>query len=81
MEQAREVRAQAKDKAQAEVRVQGKVRVQAEGEDREWEDPWAAANHPHVLQDTVCVPIAASKRLIRSDSPAANRAARNAGQK
>jgi len=87
MEQAREVREQAKDKAQAKVKVKVKVKVQAkdraqgEEEDEEWEERREAVDHPRVRRDTVFVPNAVSKLLIRSDSPAAERAARSAGQK
>jgi hypothetical protein len=65
MEQAREVRVQEED------RVQG----------REWEERRVAVDHRRVRQDTVCVLNAASKLLIRSVFPAADRAARNAAQK
>lgn len=68
-EQAREVRERAEDKAQAE-------------EEEEWAEPGAPpADQVHVPQDTVFVLNAASKFLIRSDSPAAGKAARNAEQK
>jgi hypothetical protein len=75
MEQDREVR------EWAEVKVYAKDRVQAEEEAEGRENRWAAVDHLHVRQVTVFVPNAASKFLIRSAFPAAERVARNAEQK
>ena len=70
---------QAEDKAEEEGKEED--RVEAEEEDKEWEERQAAVDRLHAQQATVCVPTAASKFLIKSDTPAAKRAARNAEQK
>jgi len=78
--QAREGRGRVEDKAQAEDRAPDKV--QAEAGEEEWAKPVAVAvDHLRVLQVTVCAPNADSRLRIRSDFPAAGRAAPNAEQK
>ena len=76
--QAREGRGRVEDKAQAEDKAPDKV--QAEAGEEEWAKP-VAVDHLRVLQVTVCAPNADSRLRIRSDFPAAGRAARNAEQK
>jgi len=79
MVQARE---QEKDRVPAEAREQEEAKARAEEEDEEWTEPAVVqVDQWPVRQATVRARNAVTRLRIRSDLPAAGRAARSAGPK